>query len=313
MMSSPRILQLVDTLEYAKTNCFQHQLLKSLRGIAQTETCALPALERALDMDDRPVIVCLKQRTLAQNLDVLKDHLGDTPIVIYDQDPWQAYMDDPGYVGKGVYERAVEQLNVKAICVTTQWWADFLAHRGLPGIFVNMWMLPEYCTETPTYEDRSISVGFVGSLHPHRQKLFDQLEDMGIIVNVQGGGLSYQSYLNELSKIRVFIHSEDCPIMCEKQELNLKDALWIKDIEAAARGCFTIRNAGAGFLSYYDGCLTSFLYENVEDIPNILSDIQKMDPTSRQLLINSAVRYIRESNKWEETARTLVTLATEGT
>ena len=309
MTSSPRILQLVDTIEYIDSNCFQHQLLKGLRGVAEVETCALSALERALDMGNRPVVICLKQRTLARSLDMLEAHLGSTPVVIYDQDPWQAYIDDPTYVGRGVYEQAVRKLNVKSICVTTKWWADFLTNKGLPATFVKMWMLPEYCNAQPTYEDRSIPVGFVGSVHPHRQKLFDDLEDLGVPVNVQKGGLSYSNYLKELSNIRVFIHSEDSPITCEGQELNLKDSLWIKDIEAAARGCFTIRNVGVGADTYYEGCKTTFLYEDPKQVPAILETIQKMDPQLRQSLINDTVGHIWGSNKWEETARTLVTLA----
>jgi len=304
-----RILQLVDTIEYIESNCFQHQLLKSLRQVAQVESCTLAGVERALDMGNRPVVCCLKQRSLARSLDMLEHHLGSTPVVIYDQDPWQAYIDDPSYVGRGVYERAVEQLNVKAICVTTQWWADFLKERGLPAVFVRMWMLPEYCDAKPTYEERSIPVGFVGTVHPHRQKLFDQLEDLGVVVNVQKGGLSYWNYLKELSNIQVFIHSEDSPITCEGKELNLKDSLWIKDVEAAARGCFTIRNAGAGADTYYSGCKTTFLYEDPKQVLDILDRIQKMDPRERQSLIDETVGYIWGSNRWEETARTLVTLA----
>jgi len=309
MTSSPRVLQLVDTIEYVESNCFQHQLLKSLRQVATVESSTLSGLEAALDMGPRPVICCLKQRTLARSLDMLETHLGSTPVVIYDQDPWQAFMDDPDYVGRGVYERAMQHLNVKSICVTTQWWADYMRAKGLPASFVRMWVLPEYCSPNPTYEERSIPVGFVGALHPHRRELFDRLEDLDIMVNVQKGGMSYQNYLKELSNLRVFVHSEDCPITCDGQQLNLRDSLWIKDIEAAARGCFTIRNAGVGSETYYDGCKTTFLYEDPSQVPGILEGIQRMDPRERQQRIDDTVKFIQQSNKWEETARALVTLA----
>jgi hypothetical protein len=306
MTSSQRVLHLVDSIEYVESNCFQHQLLKALRSVAQVETCALSALDRALDMGPRPVVCCLKQRTLHRELDRIADQLGDTPVVIYDQDPWHAFMDDSLY--KGVYQQAAAKLNVKAFAVTTQLWADHIAKQGLPSRFVRMWVLPEYCARTPVYEDRPIRLGFIGSLHPHRQRLFDRLDELDVQVNVQSGNaLPYRDYLKALSNIRVFIHTEDNGIFVDKQPMNLADALWIKDIEAAARGCFTLRNRGKGSETYYEGANTCLLYDSVDEIPGILEGLERMQKNERQSLINGTVDYIQRSDRWQETAQALTT------
>lgn len=312
MTNSPRILQLVDSIEYIEANCFQHQLLKGLRGVAQVETVALSALDRIFDHGVHPVVCCLKQRTLHRELDRLAEQLLTVPVVVYDQDPWHGFMDDSPY--KGVYQQAAQKLNIKSFAVTTKWWADYITDQGLPCEFVRMWVLPEYCSRTPIYEDRSINVGFIGALHPHRRALFDRLDDLGVQVNVQAGSsLPYKDYLNALSGIRVFIHSEDNGISCSGQPLNLKDALWIKDIEAAARGCFTIRNRGEGSDTYYAGCNTTLLYDDPGEIPGLLEGIERMQKNERQSLINDTVGFIQGSDRWQETARTLVHLATEKT
>lgn len=309
MTTSPQTLQLVDSIEYIESNCFQHQLLKALRSTGNVKT--VPVQITALETrGHNPIICCLKQRTLFNKLDMLANLIGQAPVVIYDQDPWHAYMDDSDY--KGVYQRAVKALNIKAIAVTTRWWAQRIQADGFPGVFTSMWVLPEYCDRGLAYVDRPVNVGFIGSLHPHRRKLFEQLEDMDIPVNVMGGnGLPYSQYLQSLGNLRVFIHSEDFPLSIDGQEANLKDALWIKDVEAAARGCFTIRNRGVDSDSYYAGLETVRLYDDVREIPELLRAIENMDPIERQSSIDRTVEYIREADKWQETARTLVALGSQ--
>lgn len=315
MTNLPQILHLVDTIEYAESNCFQHQLMHALRDVARVQHCSLAGLERAFDHGPLPVVCCLKQRTVHANLDRLAKAIGDAPIVIYDQDPWESYRDGSPY--KGVYQRAVQQLNVKGIALTTQIWADRFFHDKLPSKFVRMWVKPEYCERGPSYEERSVNLGFVGALHPYRRELFDALDDMGVQVNVQTGGLGYSQFLQQLNNIRIYVHREEASVIIDGDaHMDLKDGLWIKDIEAAARGCFSIRNAGAGYLSYCQelprdsqGHRLVRLYRKPEEIPGIIESIEKMDPVERQSLIDRTVEYIRAANVWHETARTLVETA----
>lgn len=300
------IIDLVDSIEYTTTNCFAHQLHRCMHEIPGVKTVALADIASHPRPD---AIVCrLKQRTLHRVINQLQEWCGDTPMTIFDQDPWQAYMDDSPY--KGVYQRAAAKLNIKAIAVTTRHWAERISYDKLPGLFTSMWVLPEYCESGLPFEDRAIQVGFIGSLHPYRRKLFDKLENMDVSVNVMGGSaLPYDEYLRALSNIRVFIHSEDSPIVIDGQHANLKDALWIKDVEAAARGCFTIRNSGEDSESYYDGIETVRLYDDPKEIPGLLRDIERMDPQERQATVDRSVEFIRRSNKWHETASTLLSMS----
>ena len=206
---------------------------------------------------------------------------------------------------KGVYERAVGRLNVDSFAVTTSWWADFIAQKGLPSRFVRMWVLPEYCSDDPAFVDRPVPVGFVGALHPYRRQLFDRLEEMGTNVIVQGGGLGYADYLKALSGLQVFVHNEDAPITIDGQPANLNVGLWIKDVEAAARGCFTIRNRGVGENTYLAEIRTAFVYDDPAEVPDLIADIQRMDPKGRQTLIDATVENIRKADGWLETAITL--------
>lgn len=305
MMSSQNTLHLVDSIEYANNNCFQHQLTKSLQIHPSVRTVALSDLQNVSFQYDK-VICCLKQRTLHKHVDFIKNCLGSKPVTAYDQDAWEAFRDDSPY--KGTYQLVASKLNVMSYAVTSKPWSDFIVSQGLPSQFVRMWVLPDYCDSMPSYEDRSINIGFIESLHAYRKKLFDFLDaSQGIQVNVQSGNsLPYKEYLRSLSSLRVFIHSEDAPLFVDGKEMNLKDALWVKDIEAASRGCFSIRNRGKDANSYFEGIETVFLYDDPREIPSIIEHVQKMDTTQRQETINRSVEFIKRSNKWAETASKLL-------
>jgi hypothetical protein len=304
-----RLLHLVDSRAYVLGNCFQHQLLDAFKRLPDWEvhTVAydeLGSLSIATGAFDS-VVSCLKQRTLFRHATRLRDYVGNTPIVVYDQDPWESFYDGAEF--KGAYQHIASQLNVKTFAVTTQWWADHVASVGLPSTFVKMWVIPQYCSSEPSFEERNIAVGFIGALHPYRRQLFETLEDdHGILVNVQGGGHGYQDYLRELSKLQVYIHSEDAPLTINGSPANLNVGLWIKDIEAASRGCFSIRNRGDGSDTYLTGIKTVLLYDDPVEVPSLLEGIRKMDAGVRQATIDEAVEFIRGSDRWLETAHTLV-------
>lgn len=309
------IVQLVDTIDYVNRNCFQHQLTHALQKQCEVVQIELSQLYHSSLIKADGYISCLRQRTLMRNVSIISQWLRNSKLVVYDQDPWQAFMDDSQY--KGAYEQIIKHINVKSFAVTTELWADFLNAKGIPAKFVNMWVLPEYCTSGPAYEDRTINTGFIGTVHNYRKELFDKLYDLGSPVNVSAGNvLDYHNYLKALQNIRVFIHSEDAPLAVDKKQMNLKDGLWIKDIEAASQGCFSIRNVGEGYLSYAgdlphddDGNRLIMQFEKPENVLQKLDIIQKMNPNKRQSLIERTVEYIRASNKWQETATTLVSIA----
>lgn len=301
------VLHIIDSFEYVNSNCFQHQLSRALLNMWDCKLTSV-ILDGVLNQvpvkagDFDVIVSCLKQRTLYANASKLKEFLGNAPIVVYDQDPWESYRDSSPY--KGAYESIASHINVKAFAVTTKWWADFIASRGLPSIFVPMWVLPEYC-DAGSFDNRSTELGFIGKLHPHRVKLFHELEGFGLKPKVASVSLRYDKYLNALSNIKIFVRSEDNPITVDDQPANLNVGLWIKDIEAAARGCFSIRNRADGWESYLSEIKTVLLYDDPSEVPTLVENILRMDANERQRLINETVDKIKRFDRWSETARLL--------
>jgi len=300
-----RILQLVDTVDYVRGNCFQHQLAHSLGNVCELVQVELKQIlweDKAPEADG--IVCCLKQRTVDKHLSSLKSWLNGQPIVIYDQDPWEAYKDDSPY--KDAYHRSFMNLNVRSFALTTEWWVDFLQENGLPSMFVKMGVLPTYCNENKPYLERSSVAGFVGTVHPRRKELIDIVEKSGIHVAVGTNSLSYPLFLKEIGKIRCFIHNEDMEITVDGKKLNFNTGMWVKDIEAASQGCFSIRSAAQGSESYLQGVPTVKLYEHIDQVPDIIRSIENMDPVERQDMINKSVQFIRSSDEWTKTATLLV-------
>lgn len=304
------IVQLVDTIVYVRENCFQHQLAYAL-----SKHCTLVQVELADIVSRRPipphdgVISCLKQRTLMKHASDVKLSFGSEPIVVYDQDPWQAYMDDSPY--KGAYINIAAHLNVVAFALTTQWWVDFVKSKGHPTTFAKMGVLPEYCVPRKRYVERSALAGFVGSVHPRRRELLNVIEASGIKTSVlQTNSLGYSSFLEELAKLRVFVHNEDMVYTVDGgHQLNFSSGMWVKDVEATSQGCFSIRGKGEGSSTYLDGIETVFLYDDMREVPSIIERIEAMDENERQSMIDRTVGVIKGSDVWSKTALSLIETA----
>lgn len=298
------IIHLVDDINYIETNCYQHQLAISLKkNFGDVKTVSCIELTRKIPSDIQLVISCLKQRTLFKIHDQILNYVGDVPFVVYDQDPWQAYMDDSPY--KGTYD-LLKGFNLKAIAVTTQWWSDKLKERKLPGQFVKMGMLPDYCNIGPCFQTRNINVGFIGTIHPRRAKLISELKQLGVDVVTNGNSYSYRSYIDMLHNINIFIHNEDCPIMIDGKRDNMGKGMWIKDVEAASRGCFSIRNFELGHDSYCTDIPTIKLYEDPVHARDLIKQIMSMDHVERNNMRISAVEQIKKQDDWSDTSKKLV-------
>jgi len=303
-----RILNIVDSFSYVNTNCFQHQLQKSLREFSNVETLELNnVLGFRLTGKYDLVVSTLKLRTLYRAASQLRNAIGQTPIVIYDQDPWESWHDEAQF--KGAYITISKYLNVKKFAVTTNWWSKFVRRQRLPCEFVKMGVLPEYCTTGTNFLDKKIGVGFVGQLHPYRKQLFDSVGKMGIHITVQPGGKSYQEFLSTLSTFRFYLHAEHVELNAEGEKTNLDCGLWIKDVEAISQGCFSIRNRGSDHESYdlqNTGAL--LLYDDKREIPFIIDKINQMDKVERQNILNDAVEFIKKQDSWKKTAESLIAI-----
>lgn len=297
------VLNVIDSFEYVKANCFQHQLFEKMNEMKDVETRELvDVLDDKTPGDYSHVVLCLKQRTIDRNLKGLSRSLGTLKVNIYDQDPWAAFTDDSPF--KGSYTRMMNELNVETFALTTKWWVDYLKSKGMPSLFVRMGLLPRYCHTSSLTTNRAVPIGFAGTTHPYRKTLFDFLASEGLPV-WQHKSVNYDDYLFLLSGIESFVHSEDAPIVIDGEKFNLNVGLWIKDIEATARGCFSFRNAGPDADTYLEGIPTAFQYEDVSELPEMLRTVQRMSQEEKLNLTKTASRIIREQDRWQETAELL--------
>jgi len=301
-----KVLQIVDSSEYIKTNCFQHQLYATLRRMSDVTQVSYKQLCN-INLDEFEVIVsCLKQRTIYSNIAELASILKSRKIVIYDQDPWEAFRVDSPY--KGAYKTIDSSLNVSFFAVTTKHWHEIITNHGMNSKFVRMWILPEYVISDSEIEFsmRKIKLGFVGQVHEYRKQLFDFLESKQYSVTIENG-FSYDGYLKKLRQIACNIHRESYTIKLDNYETNLENGLWIKDIEAISQGCYSIRNIGYDYDSYMlDKMQTFKTYKMYEEIPQILSEIYELHNDDVSHSIKMSLNLIRQSDMWSETVKTLI-------
>ncbi|MEK7802230.1 MAG: hypothetical protein AAB276_07235 [Pseudomonadota bacterium] len=298
MMKKKSLLMLVDARSYIRDNCYQGQLAEVLRDYYDVRMITLKEMKYlpwANSKSYDKVLSVLKLRTLDDNLDVISKFLKDTPLYIYEQDVWQAYMDDSPW--KGAYERILKKLNVTSFLLTTQWWTEFVTARGVPATFVKMGMLQRYCDAGPAWEDRHHGLAFQGTLHPHRKKFYDELAGYGVHVEFLTSR-PYAEFLKTLHDIRIYIHTEDAP-WCVDGQMIPRNALWIKDTEAAARGCFAIRDHEDEAFAYGIKDLpTIFTYRAVSEVPDIIKHIETMNPDARNALMRQSAHVMYERNDW---------------
>ena len=297
-MKKKSLLLLVDSRNYIASNCYQSQLAEVLKynyRVTMISLKEIKCLPWARPKSYDKVLCVLKQRTLDDNLDIIARFLKDTPLYIYDQDVWQAYMDDSPW--KGAYERILKKLNVVTFMLTTKWWTEFVTKRGIPATFVKMGMLQRYCEAGPKWEDRHHDLAFQGTLHPHRKKFYDELATFGLNVEFLKSR-PYNQFLEALHDMRIYIHTEDAPWTVDGQVLP-RNALWIKDTEAAARGAFAIRDHEDEAYAYgIDELPTIFTYKSVSDVPAIIEQIQNMDPSERNERMRISADTMRKRNDW---------------
>ena len=296
-----RILNLIDSFQYARTNCFQHQLLEAV----DTRFATINTVELSTALSDPAqyrkydgYISCLKLRTLASKYEAIKGFVENKKISVYDQDPWESFRDDGPW--KDSYYKIASSLNT-TFHVTSSTWSNFVSARGLKCHFVPMWVLPKYCTIPEVGEHRKLHMGFVGQLHPYRKELFDYMNSIGVGVHHLATQTEYRKFLGTLGCLRIFVHAEELPLICEGVECNLKNGLFIKDIEALSQGCFSIRNEGESKEDYWlNQCNSFHTYKEFGDILNILEQIK-----STGFDIKFAEK-IKNNNRWNDTVEMLM-------
>lgn len=310
-----RIVQLVDSLEYARNNCFQHQLLDGLGRAGSLWSVSLADFlrePRVID-DADAVLSCLRMRTLDRHAADIGRALAGRAVVVYEQDPWESFKADGAC--SGAYARVADAMNVRFFAVTTHAWEARLKRLGFNSRFVRMGMLPAYCTSFPGWHERPVDVGFVGQLHPYRLELFEALRDKGIRVQQVPGG-SYQRYLTALSSIKVFVHRETGEYEVAGERVQYAEGLWVKDIEAIARGCISVRNfhpdAGHHVPDRLIGCgLRMFEDGDVDTAARVIADALR-EPIELEPFVDFqrerewCTQHIVKDDAWLQTAKSLI-------
>ncbi|MFZ4808753.1 MAG: hypothetical protein ACOYLQ_15975 [Hyphomicrobiaceae bacterium] len=296
---------LVDSREYIHSNCYQKQLKATLelhydvRMVSLRDIRWLPWTNGGrYDL----VLSVLKLRTLDMHLERIASYLAGRRLYIYEQDPWQAFMDSSPY--RGAYQRIAARLDVAAFLLTSSWWRSYVTELGLPAKFVRMGMLPVYCDPGPDWDAREIRLGFQGTLHPHRKDFYAAVELKGLRTEVLPP-TAYDDYLKNLHRMRFFIHTEDAPWTVDGRAIP-RNALWIKETEVAARGTFAIRDHEEESAAYGIAELpTVRTFKNLEEIPDIVAGIESLSPSVRRDMMVSSAETMRRRDDWMTVVRAL--------
>lgn len=289
---------LVDSLEYIRHNCYQHQVLMTLERRFDVKIVPLSSiLTRRYDGCSDTILSCLKLRTICGNLYHIKRYLNNHPIFIYEQDPWESFKDDSPY--RGCYDRINSTLNVFSFLNTSGWWSDYINKKDIPSKFVKMGVLPEYCLHTP-WEKKDIDLGFCGQIHPYRRAFFEYLSGEGLEVAILPT-TSYKGYLNHLSRIKVFAHCENVNWIVDGKKVKA-NSMWIKDIEACARGCISIRDFEKE--SFLHGSIeevpSKMSYESFESACHIIRSVLKRSDRENNEIAKRSISYIENNLVWSD-------------
>jgi len=312
-MKKIKLAYVVDSMQYIKQEPYQHQLYEKLNEVAEVEVFEMKdVISARLDRDFDKVLSCLKLKTIYRNIENLKKFFNDKKLVVYEQDPWENYRDDG--VFKGAYDKIINNFNVDFIANTTKWWADYGKKNNYPTKFVKMGILPKYCTTGPKFVDRKFPVGFIGAVYDYRKQVLDIIREHGIHVEVPASerAFSYQGFLNKISDFKIYAHNEEKIFTHNNKKIPISSGLWVKDLDAAARGCFSIRNYHSQYDSVIDENIqTVKLFGHPLDAINVVEDILSMNEKTRQNMIDDTVSYLKSKDIWKETSEVLVGLREE--
>lgn len=283
-----------------KENCFISQLYRTLRS--RFRIIRIPRL-KLLDgvTPCEPgdlVLSLLKQRTWERTIPFLAKVTEKSGAFFYDQDPWEAYYSQAS--SPGIYAKLARSTNVRAFLITSKWWRDHITKTdGLPIQFVRMGMLPSMCDAGPPFAKRPIEIGFQGTLHRNREQFFDRMNGLGVDVTFRPS-VPYRKFLTTVQNIQIFLHHEALP---DGSPIN---GIWIKEVESAARGLFSIRNFDSDYDAYNMRDIpTVYTFRQEAEVPGIIDTIRSLPENRRNDMIRESVNEIKRRNDWNSVADAL--------
>jgi hypothetical protein len=305
-MGQTKLTHLIDSREYVRGNCFQHQLLSHLLDQdLQYADLTISQLKAGFACPNSDVFLSsLRLRTIDRELSSIQRSLRERPVWIYDQDPWEAFIDSGSC--RGAYARISRALNVAGFLVTSRWWSNFIESQGLPCSFVKMWPLRAYCDAEPPWESRELEVGFKGTLHPHRRAAVEKLGRLGVHVDVLRVG-SFDEFMRDLSRMKFFFHDEPPGGWQIDGRPIHRNCVWVKEVEAMARGCLAIRIEDEESAAYCDGLPAARIVKSLDDVLHVIESARS-DPAAASLDSRATVEAIRSlpfKSRWIDVSNLL--------
>jgi hypothetical protein len=313
-----KVLILADSRKYIRSNCFQlqlHESIKMHKKDFQIEYYYLNPRElqnfemfKHKSKSFRWALSTLRQRVLFNNISLITKIVGDTPLKVYDQDPWQNYIDNS--LTNGCYTLLQNNFQLSNIFVTSNYWANYISNVDkIPSIFVKMGMLPKLCQIGSTQVERGKSVEFKGSVHPHRQEAFSIMSNHGQVIKINLEILKYPRYLKYLQNLAIFVHDESGDWICRGEKIPMGTGMWVKDIEVASQGCFSIRNYNEESKTYSINNIPLIrFYNNPSEVKNIVDEIFSLSEKEFSEIQSSSVHYISANDNWAETTNKIFNL-----
>tara|TARA_R100000808_G_C2155541_1_gene168586 strand:- start:11048 stop:11986 length:939 start_codon:yes stop_codon:yes gene_type:complete len=296
------VLSIIDSHQYVAGVPYNRQFQISLGRHFNTTYITLDDIKRnkikgelhKFDM----VISSLRLRTLVQNLGLIKDYLNNHPVIIYEQDPWEAFITDGPY--EGSYYDINEKLNVITFVNTTEFWTNFIRDRGLPGMSVTMGILPELCKNYIPWNQRKYDVVFMGGMKSHRKKFFENLKSMKVDVEFLPRK-NHEGFLESMRLSKIFLHNmHNPPFIIEGKQWDMWFGYpWTKDIEIAAMGCYAVTNKRDGMQHYgIDNISLIQTFECMDEIPDIIEEIHNKTLDQVHNEIKESISYIKATDHW---------------
>jgi len=310
-----KVLVLADSKKYIKSNCFQKQLHESIKEHVRNFEIEYFYLEpknlqsikifKNRSKSYSFVLSTLRQRVLFNNIYLIKKLVGETTLKVYDQDPWNNYIDNSATYD--CYNLLNNNFKLLNLFVTSDYWANYISRNDkLPSTFVKMGMLPKFCNVGLTQHMRTKSVEFRGSLYPHRTEAFNIMRKNGQPIGINSRLLKYPDYLKYLRQLAIFVHDESGYWTCRGEKISMSTGMWVKDIEVASQGCFSLRNYHEDSLTYSIEKIPLIkFYNNPNEVKNIVEEIFSLSSEQSNNIQSTSVQYIMNNNNWKETTNVI--------
>ncbi len=290
-----KLLQIVDSVQYVSTNCYQHQLLHTLSQNFDHQVVEINSLSKI--PNDVIVFCSVKIQNVFSHIKLLKNVIGDHKVFVYDQDPWESFIDTGAYKGK--YAIVAESLKNSEFINTSKWWTDHVLSKGYKSNFCRMWTLPEYCSYGIDFSRRDDSLYFRGQLHSFRKACNDALAKKGVTVK-HLPGVQFDEYIRWLQTVKSSLHDESDTWAIDGVQ-HKKQCAVPKDVEIMSQGTFVFRDSGAAQeLHAYnvDECPLLITYDTLDDVRDALENVRTLDATHANSLIKKSVEFIKDTNGW---------------